>query len=327
MDKRHTIIQLLADGKFHSGEELAAALGVSRAAIWKHLKQLKSDYSLTLFSVRGRGYRLSQPLELLDEAAILESISEDARARIDQLEVQQQIDSTNSYLMALGMTGAPSGYVCLAEQQTAGRGRRGRAWVSPFGSNIYLSILWRYNVGIAALSGISIAAGVAVAKALEAQGITGVGLKWPNDILVDGRKLAGLLMEVAGEQSGPSRVVLGVGLNTLLAADDAEDIDQPWIDLTRVAGDQKISRNHLSGLLISELIKMLSRFEAEGLTKVSQEWKRFDIYYDQPVVIKLSEQKQITGIHKGIDASGALLLQTGSEIKAYHGGEVSLRAV
>jgi len=327
MDKRNTILRVLADGKFHSGEELAAMLDVSRASVWKHLNILKDLYSLNIHSVRGRGYRLGNPLDLLDAEQIKAQIHTLARPHISRLEVHDQINSTNSYLMGLALEGADSGVVCIAEQQTAGRGRRGRTWVSPFGCNIYLSILWRYSVGMADLSGISIAAGVAVARTLENLGVEGVGLKWPNDILLHDRKLAGLLLEVAGEQNGPSRVVLGVGLNTLLTPQDAEPIDQPWIDLSGSVGGESISRNTLSAMLVSELVTMMSCFETDRLSGIMEEWSRFDLHYNQEIIIRMNEQKQVVGIHKGIDDSGALLLQIGDEIKAYHGGEVSLRPV
>ena len=327
MDNKTKIIRILSDGRFHSGEKLAETLGMSRAAVWKHLNHLKQQYNLQIYSVRGRGYRLNRPIELLDVELIQHQIVCDASQKIVSLEVHEQIDSTNSYLMAKAMSGAESGHVCIAEQQTAGRGRRGRSWVSPFGSNIYLSVLWRYDVGIADLSGISIAAGVVVARALERLGVNGVGLKWPNDILFDGKKLAGLLLEATGEQSGPSRVVLGIGLNTSLTHQEGEAISQPWIDLSSITGKDTISRNALTAVLVSELIKMMSVFEDEGMQSVLADWKRYDIHYDQPVVLRMSETHHITGVHKGIDTTGALLMEIDGKIKTFHGGEVSLRSV
>ena len=196
-----SIVRMLADGQFHSGEKIADSLGVSRAAIWKHLSQIRERMGIEVFAVRGKGYKLSAPLELLDTDQICSKLGDTARELLSELEILDRIDSTNSYLLALIPEGIASGYVCISEQQTAGRGRMGRRWVSPFGSNIYLSIHWQYPLPIAELSGLSLAAGVAVARCLESLGLEGIELKWPNDVLWQNRKLAGLLLEVSGERN------------------------------------------------------------------------------------------------------------------------------
>jgi BirA family biotin operon repressor/biotin-[acetyl-CoA-carboxylase] ligase len=324
MDHRYHILTSLADGRFHSGEDLAQACGISRAAVWKHVKLLRESYGLELFSVRGKGYRLGRPLELLDEDRIRAVFSREAGSRVAQLEIRHQLDSTNSYLMERAQEGAPSGSVCLAEQQTAGRGRRGRRWVSPFGRNIYLSILWRFQQGPAELSGLSLAAGLAVAQSLEALGVAGVKLKWPNDILWDGRKLAGLLLEMAGEADGPARVVLGLGVNTRIAAEFGEMIDQPWVDLSQVPGGEEISRNELAGRLLENLVETLERFGREGLQPLISAWQSYDLYQDKAVSLRMGD-KLIQGIHRGINRDGALLLEQEGNLRPFHGGEVSLR--
>ncbi|MET0025597.1 MAG: bifunctional biotin--[acetyl-CoA-carboxylase] ligase/biotin operon repressor BirA [Sedimenticola sp.] len=327
MDTRFEIIRLLSDGHFHSGEELAERFGVSRAAIWKHLTHIRDRMDIKLFAVKGRGYRLAEPLELLNESLIRSGLSDQAQGLLDRLEIHDQIDSTNSYLMEKqAEKDSASGHVCIAEQQTSGRGRRGREWVSPYGSNIYLSIGWHYGLGLADLSGLSLAAGIAVARSLEAVGIEEVGLKWPNDVLWQDRKLAGLLLEVSGEHTGPSRVVMGLGLNTRMSEVQGKEIDQPWIDLASLPGGSGVSRNRLISTLLENLLSTLSRFEYDGLDPEIEEWRRLDLYHGKPVALQMGKRR-IEGVHKGIDAAGALLLESEGQTRPYHGGEVSLRPV
>lgn len=322
MDNRFQIVRRLADGRFHSGEELAREAGISRAAVWKHIGKLQDELGLEIHAVRGRGYRLVEPLELLDRDRILAGLT--GQAQPAQLELLGRIDSTNNHVLEQAVAGAPSGYVCLAEQQIAGRGRRGRRWVSPFGSNIYLSMLWRYPVGPARLGGLSLAAGLAVVRGLRTLGVEGMSLKWPNDVLWKGRKLAGLLLEVAGESDGPSRVVLGLGLNTRLAPETAAQIDQPWTDLTQVPGGADLSRNHLVAVLLENLLAALTRFEQEGLAPLLEEWRQYDLLHDRPVTVLVGERR-VDGVHRGIGADGALLLEHRGTVRPYYAGEVSLR--
>ncbi|MEW7983040.1 MAG: bifunctional biotin--[acetyl-CoA-carboxylase] ligase/biotin operon repressor BirA [gamma proteobacterium symbiont of Phacoides pectinatus] len=324
MNPDYTIIRLLADGRFHSGEGLAARLGISRASVWKRLRQVEQQLGLDIHAVRGRGYRLAQPLELLDEALLRAGLDRSVLERIDRIDLHDHIDSTNSYLMGLAPEQQHPVQVCLAELQTAGRGRRGRAWVSPYGCNIYLSIGWLYPMGPGHLSGLSLLAGIAVVRALESLGIEGAGLKWPNDILREGRKLAGLLLEVSGEHAGPSRVVLGLGFNLRLSREAARAIDQPWIDLASIPGSAGIGRNRLAAQLLNQLIAMLGRFEGEGLAPWVEEWTRLDLYYGQPVILQMG-QRRVAGVHQGIDPSGALLLESQGALQTFHGGEISLR--
>jgi BirA family biotin operon repressor/biotin-[acetyl-CoA-carboxylase] ligase len=323
MDHRYHILTRLADGRFHSGEDLAQACGVSRAAVWKQVKLLRESFGLEVFSVRGKGYRLDRPLELLDEGWIRTQLSKRAKLRLAQLEILHQLDSTNRYLMERAMEGALSGTACLAEQQTAGRGRRGRQWVSPFGRNIYLSLLWRFQKGPAEISGLSLAAGLAVVRSLEQLGVEEVKLKWPNDVLWDGRKLAGLLLEVAGEADGPSRMVLGLGVNTRMEPEYGEMIDQPWVDLSQVPGGEGISRNRLAARLLENLSETLERFEQEGLQPLIAAWQRYDLYYGKKVFLRVGD-KLVRGIHRGVNSDGALLLEQGEKLLPFHGGEVSL---
>jgi BirA family biotin operon repressor/biotin-[acetyl-CoA-carboxylase] ligase len=324
VDRNLEIVRLLADGELHSGEAIAARLGISRAAVSKAARKAAAVLDLDLDGVRGHGYRLRTPLELLDADAIHGALPASARSRISGIDLLPLVDSTNSWLMRHARDGAPGGRVCLAEQQTAGRGRLGRAWVSPFGANVYLSLLWRYPLAPAQLGGLSLAAGVAVARALMATGASGIGLKWPNDLHWRRRKLAGLLLEVAGESQGPSHVVVGVGVNLRLDPAHASGIDQPWTDLHTVLGADGYGRNAVVASLIAELCAALDSYGVDGLAAFHADWQRFDAYLGETVEL-VAGDRRITGVHAGIDTDGALLLAVDGRLQAFHAGEVSLR--
>jgi BirA family transcriptional regulator, biotin operon repressor / biotin---[acetyl-CoA-carboxylase] ligase len=324
MNLRYRIIRQLSDGRFHSGEDLAELCGITRAAIWKHIKKIQELLDMEIFSVRGKGYRLTYPLELLDKEKILAAMSPEGIELLQQLEIHQSIESTNAHLLEQETGNRISGQACLAEQQTAGRGRRGRLWVSPFGSNIYLSLLWKFAMGPAQLSGLSLAVGLSLVHSLETIGVSEVGLKWPNDVYWRERKLAGLLLEVTGESEGPSTVVVGVGINTGMSKTQGESIDQPWVTLREITGGNNVSRNRLAGLVLGNLLQTMADFERYGLQPLLEEWKRYDLYYNRSVSVHL-EGKNIDGIHRGIDNNGALILEHEGKMQPFYGGEVSLR--
>jgi BirA family biotin operon repressor/biotin-[acetyl-CoA-carboxylase] ligase len=313
----------LADGDYHSGEAIARDLGISRAAVWKALHRLSLELGLPIESRRGCGYRLAAPLELLDARAILGVLGELGQGGIACLEIHDRIDSTNARLMAEGAAGAPGGAVCLAERQTAGRGRRGRPWVSPFGVNLYLSILWRYPLAPAALGGVSLAAGVAVAQVLRRCGVRELGLKWPNDLLWRRRKLGGLLLEVSGEAQGPSFLVAGLGLNLRMGEDQGSAIDQPWADLNQALDGALPGRNRLAALLIDALAKALAGYGKTGLTPFLPDWDRFDLLRGEPVWLQLGD-RTVAGEHAGIGPDGSLRLRTPDGVRHFQAGEVSL---
>jgi BirA family transcriptional regulator, biotin operon repressor / biotin---[acetyl-CoA-carboxylase] ligase len=325
MADRLDLVRLLADGDYHSGETMARSLGISRAAVWKALRRLAQELGLAIESRHGRGYRLAAPLELLDPESILRVLAELGQGRIARLEVHDRIDSTNARLLAAGAAGAPAGSVCLAERQSAGRGRRGRHWVSPFGANLYLSILWRYTRCPAALGGASLAAGVAVARVLRGCGVTDLGLKWPNDLLWQRRKIGGLLLEVTGEAQGPSALVAGLGLNLRMDSEAARAIDQPWADLHQALDGQLPGRNRLAALLIDALADALARFGESGLAPFIPDWESFDCLLGEPVRLRLGECT-LVGEHAGIGPDGYLRLRTPEGVRIFHAGEVSLSA-
>lgn len=323
--KLKQLIGLLGDGRFHSGTELAQSLGISRSAVWKY-QQALADAGVELLAVSGKGYRLSHPMQLLQERQILEHLSNRATALLGRIEIHDRIHSTNSHLLEIARRSGDSGVVCLAEQQTGGRGRRGRQWVSPFGHNVYLSILWRFQSGPAGLNGLSLAMGVAVVRALRALGIAEVGLKWPNDIYWRQRKLAGILIEVGGESGGPCHAVMGLGLNVFLPSRQAAAIDQAWVDLRAIlADDAHALRNRLTAELLNHLLPALAEFESLTLAHFLDEWRSYDCMLHRPASVFLGEQR-FDGEVAGVDAQGLLLLrQANGEIRAFASGEVSLR--
>lgn len=315
-----TLLSTLSDGQFHSGDVLGDQFGVSRTAIWKQLKKVE-DLGIPLESVKGKGYRIPGGLDLIDSAAIRESLLPQVSELVSDLDVRDVVDSTNVIALNKAMSGA-CGYICTAEQQTAGKGRRGKAWASPYASNLYMSVVWEFVEGAAALEGLSLAVGVAVVEALNRAGVNDVRLKWPNDILCNGRKLAGILLEVAGDVAGPCRVVVGIGLNVNMPS--AADIDQPWIDVKEI-NRAAANRNLLLALIINELMPLLSDFEQQGFSSYRDRWLALDAYAGREVAMLLGDES-IIGTAVGVDKSGAVLVETSSGIRKFSGGEVSLRA-
>ncbi len=323
MEREQAILQQLSDGEFHSGEELAVKEGISRAAIWKIIQSLL-EQGIEIHAVRGRGYRLAEPLEFLDQATIVASLDAGIDRPIASIEVHQHIDSTNTYLMSRAKCGLPGPAVCLAEGQSAGRGRQGRYWVSPYGANLYLSLLWRFSIEAEALSGLSLVTGVAVTRALQTLGVRGNGLKWPNDVLWRQRKLGGILLEFGGESSGPCYVVAGIGLNVAMPKTLDRAIDQPWVDMRTNLGRGPISRNRLAARLISEIVSAFGAFEKAGFGVFREEWNRLDLALGRRIELRLPN-RSVSGVGRGVDDTGALLIETTAGIERYLGGEISLR--
>lgn len=322
---RSILLPLLADGEFRSGQDLADALGVSRTAVWKQIRRIAADSGLAVESLRGRGYRIPGGIDLLDAAAVHDALNARARELLADLLLLDSIDSTNVELLRRAEAGAARGTVCSAEQQTAGRGRRGRHWVSPYAGNLYLSLLWEFDQGAAALEGLSLAVGVAVAQALSACGVQDVRLKWPNDILHDGAKLGGVLMEMTGDAAGTCQVVVGLGINVAMPAAAAGAIDQAWTDLRGVCGETAPSRSALLAALLNELLPLLADFQRDGFAAWRQRWMSLDAYAGAPVILD-SGANRLAGTARGVDERGALQLETSAGVQLVYGGEISLRA-
>ena len=308
------ILNILAQGGFHSGEQLGEKFGVSRAAISKHVKGIQ-QWGVDIFSVQGKGYQLATPMQLLDQALLSKQLT-------TPVQLIPIIDSTNQYLLER-IDSLESGTVCIAEYQAKGRGRRGREWVSPFGANLYLSMFWRLDAGMAAAMGLSLVVGVAIVEALEELGLNGVKLKWPNDLYYHDRKLAGILVEMSGQAGAAANLVIGMGMN-LTMAEGTQGITQPWTSLTEVAQSQPFDRNQLAVTMIQTLHRALSDYEVYGMHGFVERWNRLDNYIGRPIKLIMGPRK-ISGIAKGINEQGAVLLETEYGIESFIGGEISLR--
>jgi BirA family biotin operon repressor/biotin-[acetyl-CoA-carboxylase] ligase len=318
------LLQRLADGRFHSGQQLAAELGVSRAAVWKQVRALHDRLDLEVAAVRGRGYRLAAPLELLDAGAIECEVAAVNRPRLERLEIHTVTGSTNDCALHAPPLESGRARLWLAEHQTAGRGRRGRRWISSFGTSLYLSFAWRFDLPLGALSGLSLAAGAVTCEVLERIGHRGHCLKWPNDVLVDGRKLAGVLLEARGEVDGPTVAVIGIGINFRVPDRAANRIDQPWAEMATSDGVAP-SRNRTAGLLADRLIDACRDYQDQGLAPFLPRWRAFDGLVGQRVTLMHGERR-ISGHYRGVSPAGAVILDHGDDRREYHAGEVSLRA-
>lgn len=321
------ILSLLADGQFHSGEALGKSLGMSRAAIWKQLQKIEA-IGIKLHSVKGRGYRLVTPLSLLNESKIASHLTASAAEQLS-LSVFQSTASTNEDVKKIA--NSTSGvHVVLAEHQTQGRGRRGRSWVSPFGCNVYFSFSCPLdNFGANAVDGLSLAVGVAVAEVIEnlceVTSDLRCHLKWPNDILINKQKVAGILIELSGVVGEACQIIIGIGINVNMDADGATGIDQPWTSLAAQVG-RMVDRNELCAQLINKLTAVKTVFAEQGFSAYKEQWERRDAYRDLPVYLVQGEEKTV-GIARGVTEKGLLLLETDEGVQTVYGGEVSLRGM
>lgn len=306
------LIEILADGKSHSGEELAAVFGITRAGINKYIKVLR-EWGITLNSIQGKGYCLTSPLDLFNKAKIDHYYGADT-----DVEILPIIDSTNQYLLDRIDT-LQSGHSCVAEFQSKARGRRGRKWFAPFGSNLYFSMYWRLEQGIAAAMGLSLVVGIVIADTLRELSGQDIKVKWPNDLYLNDQKLAGILIELAGKTGDYAHAVIGIGVNLNMTNPDTDIVNQAWANLGQV------DRNLLVAKVIKALKVNLIKFEQQGLTAFMTDWNRLDNFINRPVKLLIGENI-IRGIAKGINDQGALLLEQNGTINAYIGGEISLRS-
>jgi BirA family biotin operon repressor/biotin-[acetyl-CoA-carboxylase] ligase len=314
-------LRLLADGRFQSGEAIARGLGRSRATLNEALK-IAPQLGVDLFRVRGKGYRLASPIEFLDAQAIVAALGP-AATRV-RLALLDEVDSTSTRLAALAAEGAPTATCVAVEWQRAGRGRRGRTWQSGLGSGLAFSLLWRFERGAGHLAGLSLAVAVALARALEDAGVAGVGVKWPNDIVVDGRKLAGILVETSGDMLGPTAAIIGVGVNYRLPESLAARIDQPVIDVA-AASAQLPSRNALLGAMVRELVAGLDAFERSGFAASREAWRARHALAGRRVRVSPANEEAYDADVVDIAEDGALLVATAGRTVRLTSAEVSVR--
>jgi BirA family biotin operon repressor/biotin-[acetyl-CoA-carboxylase] ligase len=311
-----TLLKLLKDGRFHSGQALGAGLGISRSAVWKQLQHLEAELGLSVHKVRGRGYQLARPLSLLDAAEICAK-----EGLAWPVYIHDSIDSTNAEALRSIERGAEAPFLVLAERQTAGRGRRGRKWVSPFADNLYYSLVLRIDGGMRQIEGLSLVVGLAVMHALRDFGITRAGLKWPNDVLVGDKKIAGILLELVGDPADVCHVVLGVGINVNMQS--TNEVDQQWTSMNLEAG-RVFDRNDLVAHMSTKLQQYLELHRASGFAAIQLEWEKYHLWQGRAVSL-IAGVNQVDGVVMGIDRQGALRLKVDGVERFFSGGELSLR--
>jgi BirA family transcriptional regulator, biotin operon repressor / biotin---[acetyl-CoA-carboxylase] ligase len=319
------LVVLLADGELRSGQWLARELDVSRAAVWKAVERLRALGVEVIASAR-RGYRLAAAIELLDASAIEREVAAGRRARLRRLELSFEVDSTNTRLVQAPPPPPNVADACVTELQHAGRGRRGRRWIAPFGASLAMSVAFTFADAPRGLSALSLAVGVAVVRALERAGAGGLALKWPNDIWLGGRKVGGILIELKAEVSGPVHVVIGVGLNVSLSAEHRNQIELTGARVAAVADACRAapSRNVLAGAVLDELLAMLGQFAQGGFASFRRDWDGLDALEGREVQVVLADSA-VSGVARGVDDDGALLVQTRAGVRRFVSGEASLR--
>ena len=321
------ILEYLSDGKFHSGEMMAKHFNVSRVTIWNAIAKAE-DEGIKIFSVRGKGYKLQQSISLLNEQLIKNAMGEDGDWF--NIKVLDSIDSTNTYLSNVVSSGYPHASVVAANLQTQGKGRRGRQWQSALGESLTFSFLWRFTQGAAGLSGLSLAVGIALIRALNKINITNALLKWPNDVLIldDGvyKKLAGILIELQGDTDGQSAAIIGVGINLNISKSQLEKIDQPAIDIKNLTSEY-VDSNVFMAIIIKELASVLSSFESDQFKPFKDEWLIHHAFQEKLIKIMLGNSQTISGKAVDISDTGALIIDTDEGIKSFASGEVSIRSV
>lgn len=320
------VFTVLADGRFHSGEALAKTLAVSRSAIWKAVGALKAR-GATLHAVRNRGYRLADTCEPLDAAAIRAHLTREVQRYVADLRAVWSIDSTNTALLGQAAPAPGTSQVLLAEYQTAGRGRRGRAWLAPPGGAICLSMSWSFREVPQDLGALGLVIGVCALRALRLLGLDAASLKWPNDLLVTGKKLGGVLIDLRAESSGPAHVVVGIGVNVALGTSLLRKIAETGIAATdlRSAGLAPVRRNQVAATIIGACLAGLAEFERQGLKPFIEEWRAADALRGRAVEVRVAEG-QSRGVARGIDLHGALLVETSQGMRRFVSGDVTVRA-
>lgn len=318
------LLTILSDGHFHSGQSIAGCLGVSRTAVWKLIQKLQA-WQLEVFSISGKGYQIPGGLELIN-ADSLKLLMQQRESLFQEINVLTSTDSTSDQVARHWKKHPGVACVFIAEHQTAGRGRKGRPWISPLGANLYFSIGVELPLGLSALGGLSLAIGISLVNALNSVSNQPIKIKWPNDLLVEGKKLAGILIEASGDSNDSSFLNIGVGINWNMQQQQGEPIDQSWVNLKPLISST-LSRNDILLLLLSHIEDALKDYRAQGFSAFEKLWPEVSYFYEQPVTISFNEQLDgISGTEVGVESTGALKLRVGNNIKVFHSGEVSLRA-
>jgi BirA family biotin operon repressor/biotin-[acetyl-CoA-carboxylase] ligase len=326
--RRQRLLAMLAEGSFYSGELLAKKLKISRGGIWKLMRSLKA-LGVDVESVPRQGYRLPRAVDLLDKEAIVSAMPAAARSHVERCDVLLTVDSTNRFVADLPPPTAGHFQLCTAEVQNAGRGRRGRTWLAPFGSGVCMSLGWQFAEAPPTFSALSLAVGVAAVKAFQRLGIEGVGLKWPNDLQWQGRKLGGILIEMRGESAGPAQVIIGIGINMHMPAEIrmhlAEHQAALIADVHEIMREKTPTRNVLIGAIVGELLQMLQTFATHGFLPFREQWEQLDTLANASVKV-ISGSQTTLGTARGVETDGTLLVEVDGQLRKFVSGEVSLRA-
>ena len=323
MKKGYTkLLEIISNGNVYSGQDLAASLNVSRTAVWKSIKHLET-LGLEIRAIRGKGYQLREKFEFLSKEEISSMMTLKSKKSCKNIGVVFKTNSTNLYLLNQLDSEAIHGSVVFAEYQSEGRGRRNKRWISPIGSGICFSVGWRFEVMPISLGLLSLYMGIAVARSLNSLKIKEVGLKWPNDIITTGHKIGGILLDIRGESTGPLDVIVGVGINYELPKYRLISVDQPIIDVCSVS-KKSFSRNMIAASLLSNVLEILHDLQTGANLNLLNEWRQFDYYIGKEATLILPNEK-ITGILKGVDEQGSLLMLVDGKLLSYRSGEVSLR--
>lgn len=326
--RRQRLLAMLAEGSFYSGELLAKKLKISRGGIWKLMRSLKA-LGVDVESVPRQGYRLPRAVDLLDKEAIASSLPVSTRSHLERCDVLLTVDSTNRFVADLPPPAAGRFQLCTAEVQNAGRGRRGRTWLAPFGSGVCMSLGWQFTEAPPTFSALSLAVGIAVVNAFQRLKIDGLGLKWPNDLQWHGRKLGGILIEMRGESAGPAQVIIGIGINMHMPAairmQLAEREAVLIADVHEIMREKTPTRNALIAAVVTELLQMLQTFATQGFAPFREQWQQLDTLANASVKV-ISGSQTTFGTARGVEVDGTLLVEVDGELRKFVSGEVSLRA-
>ncbi len=310
------IVDILNDGQCHDGTTIGAKLNISRNAVCKVIKKL-TDYGIKISSRKNTGYILQEPLNMLKQSEIVQGLLD----KETEIIIAESLDSTNDYLKSF--YGSEKNIVCLAEHMSQGKGRLNRSWHAPFGQNIYLSYLCRFQKDVSELAGLSLIVSLAILKTIDKLKLPApLQVKWPNDVVCHGQKLVGSLIELQAEANGTCQVIIGIGINVNMLDGDHK-ITQDWTSLRKILGSY-IDRNELCSSLINNLIAYIKRFEHNGLSDFMEEWEQSDCLYGQQINLKCMEQA-FTGTMEGINRQGNLLLRLeDGSVKAFSAGDTTL---
>ncbi len=322
---RDKILKILMDNQkeFLSGEEISIALGITRAAVWKHIKSLKQDG----FEIESRsrlGYRLIAIPEVLDEVTLMQSM----RTKIigKNIEVHNTIDSTNNRAKELALEGAPEGTLVIAETQLEGRGRLGRNWISPIGKGIWMSLILRPNIPPEKAPGITTLAAVAIRRALSCVTGLNIGIKWPNDIIIDGKKVCGILTEMHGDMDTIHYLVVGMGINANLESDDFPSELIPTATSLRIVMNQSVDRRKIIALVMGEMEDIYLKYlEDNDFQSILHECKEYSVTLNRKVKV-IGRDTVFEGYAIDLDVDGSLLVKRyDGSISKVMSGDVSVR--